>query len=50
LIVFEPADSLKVYRWIDSMSKSGAHVRRTSITRASAEGSVSAEFEISTDP
>jgi type II secretory pathway component PulM len=50
LIVFEPADSLKVYRWIDSMSKSGVDVRRTSITRASAEGAVTAEFEISTDP
>jgi type II secretory pathway component PulM len=50
LIVFEPADSRKIYRWIDSMGRSGASVRRTLVTRASGEGAVAAEFEISSDP
>ncbi|MGE3248968.1 MAG: type II secretion system protein GspM [Hyphomonadaceae bacterium] len=48
-IVFEPADSLRIYRWIDAMARRGAFVRRTHITRID-ETNVAAEFEAADGP
>ncbi|MBL8549594.1 MAG: type II secretion system protein M [Hyphomonadaceae bacterium] len=48
-IALEPADSLKVYRWIDALSRRGAALEKTELRRIGAQGGVdqvAAEFEI----
>lgn len=49
-IVFEPADSLMAYRWIDLMGRGGALVQRTALARVGEDGIVSAEFEAAAGP
>jgi type II secretory pathway component PulM len=49
-ISFGPADSLAVYRWIDAMSASGAHVASTTITRSGQSDAVISEFEVAERP
>jgi type II secretory pathway component PulM len=50
VIVFEPADSLMAYRWIDLMGRGGALVQRTALARVGEDGIVSAEFEVAAGP
>jgi type II secretory pathway component PulM len=50
VIVFEPADSLMAYRWIDLMGRGGALVQRTALARVGEDGIVSAEFEAAAGP
>ncbi len=49
-IVFEPADSVLVYRWIAAVGRSGAYVARSSIARVNDSELVAAEFEVSASP
>lgn len=49
-IVFEPADSLAVYRWIDQVGRSGAIVTQSSIVRVGETDLVRAEFEVAANP
>lgn len=50
VIVFEPAESLMAYRWIDLMGRGGALVQRTALARVGEDGVVSAEFEVAAGP
>jgi len=50
VIVFEPADSIKAYLWIELMGRGGALVQRTTLARVGADGVVSAEFEVAAGP
>lgn len=49
-VSFEPASSLAVYRWIDSVSRSGAFVGRTTIVRVGDSELVEAEFAVTGSP
>jgi len=49
-VVFEPANSLAVYRWIELIGSGGAHVARTSIVRVEDSDLVRSEFEITAAP
>jgi type II secretory pathway component PulM len=49
-VAFGPADSVAVYRWIDTMGASGAFVSSTTITRAGEGEAVTSEFEIADHP
>lgn len=45
-VVFEAADSVAVYRWIDAAGRQGVAVTRTTIMRLGASDQVNAEFEV----
>lgn len=49
-VVFEPAESLRAYRWIAAMQRDGAIVHSTLMTRIGEGGVTSAEFEVATGP
>lgn len=49
-IVFEAADSVAIYRWIEAAGRRGAAVARTTITRVGASDQVNAEFELVEGP
>lgn len=49
-IAFEPADSLAIYRWIEAVGRSGAHVSRSTIVRTGDSALVAAEFEVVGSP
>lgn len=49
-IVFEAANSLAVYRWIELVGQGGAFVARTDIVRVEGGDLVRAEFEVAPSP
>lgn len=49
-IVFEPADSLLVYRWVAVVGRGGAYVNRSTIVRVNESELVAAEFEVGGSP
>lgn len=49
-IVFEPADSIAIYRWIEAVGRSGAYVNRTEIVRVNDTELVAATFDVSAAP
>lgn len=50
LIAFQPADSLAVYRWIETVGRRGVHVTKSSIVRVAESELVRAEFEVAANP
>ena len=49
-IVFEGADSVAIYRWIEASGRRGANIARSTITRVGASDQVNAEFELVEGP
>ena len=49
-VVFENADSLAVYRWIEAVGRAGAFVARSQISRVGETDLVIAEFELAEGP
>jgi hypothetical protein len=45
-IAFTPANSVRVYRWIDLIVRHGLHISRTSIVRVEGSEEVRGEFEL----
>jgi type II secretory pathway component PulM len=45
-VTFEPADSIKLYRWIDAVSRRGAAVEQTTMRRVGPGEAVAGEFEV----
>jgi type II secretory pathway component PulM len=45
-ITFAPANSVRVYRWLDLIVRHGLHVSRTSIVRVEGGEEVRGEFEL----
>jgi hypothetical protein len=45
-IAFTPANSVRVYRWIDLIVRQGLHISRTSIVRVEGSEEVRGEFEL----
>ena len=49
-VVFAPADSVLIYRWIDAVGRTGAVVSRSAIVRVSESDLVAAEFQVMESP
>lgn len=49
-VVFAPADSVMLYRWVDAVGRTGAVVSRSAIVRVSESDLVTAEFEVMESP
>lgn len=45
-IVFQAADSVAIYRWVEAVGRRGALVSRSAITRIGSSDQVNAEFEV----
>lgn len=49
-LVLEPADSLRVYQWMEAIGRRGVFINRTSMVRAGDTDLVVAEFELAPGP
>lgn len=49
-VLFAPADSVMLYRWVDAVGRTGAVVSRSAIVRVSESDLVTAEFEVMESP
>ncbi|MBI1251675.1 MAG: hypothetical protein GC189_09415 [Alphaproteobacteria bacterium] len=47
---FEPASSIRVYRWMHAVGRSGAFIASTAMIRTGEGDTVTAEFEVATGP